>query len=49
MGIGPMRITAPPLALPKFDIDPTAIRRAPRKIAAKANKNNRLANPNCNG
>jgi hypothetical protein len=46
MGIGPIKITAPPLAPPKFDNDPRVISSAPMKIAAKASKNRILANPN---
>jgi hypothetical protein len=41
-----MRITAPPLAPPKFDSDPRVISRAPMKMAAKATKSRMLANPN---
>jgi len=46
MGIGPIRITAPVFALPRFEIDPSVSRRMPMKIAANAIRNRRLASPN---
>jgi len=46
IGIGPIRMTAPPLLLPKFVIEPKAISKIPTKMAAKATRNNTLAKEN---
>ncbi len=49
MGIGPIRIIAPPLTFPVFDSDPRVTSSTPMNMAAKATKNKMLANPNCIG
>lgn len=46
IGIGPIRITAPPPALLKFVRDPIVISIMPTKIMAKAMKNNHVAMEN---
>ena len=47
MGIGPIRITAPLLTFPVFDIDPRAISSIPMNIAANAKNNKMFAIPKC--
>jgi len=44
IGMGPIRITAPPLTPFELEIELNAISSIPRKIATKANKNKRTAN-----
>lgn len=43
MGIGPIRITAPPPKLPGVVIEPKVINKIPMKIIAKAMKNSQVA------
>ena len=49
IGIGPIRITAPPLVFPKFGNDPRASRSMPMKMAANAIRNKRPGKPNVKG
>jgi len=48
MGIGPIRIIAPPPVLLglRFESEPTVINKLPIKITAKAAKNSHVANVN---
>jgi hypothetical protein len=48
IGIGPIRMTAPALLVPKFGIEPKAISNVPTKMAAKATRNSKLAKENWN-
>jgi len=42
IGIGPIRITAPLLTVPRFEIEPKATSSVPRKMVAKATISNKV-------
>lgn len=49
IGIGPIRMIAPPLAPLMFESEPKAISNMPMKMAAKAMKNSQVTMENCEG
>jgi len=49
IGIGPIRMIAPPLAPLRFESEPKAISNMPMKIIANEMKNNHVAMEDCEG